>query len=158
MINVENDNDILELYNTLLNANTVKKKYLVEATINFKVTFLVIENYKNKNNFLQIASIDYPSYDSVHKYEISYSFYNHSFLGKILSFTISTHYLLEERDALYENKMILLSDREFNESYNKTKLAYLNYRNKDDISDTLNIIINKFKDHNNIVNTIDDLH
>jgi len=156
MINVENDNDILELYNILLNASTVKKKYLVESTTNFKVTFLIIENYKN-SNILPIATINYPAYDDVHKYEISYSFYNHSFLGKVLSFTISTYYLLEERDVLYENKMILLSDREFNESYNKTKLAYLNYRNKDDISDTLNIIIDKFKEHNNIINSIDDL-
>jgi len=149
MINIDIDNNILETFNNLLQLDNkkVEKRFMLNLNTDFKITFVIMLHNKYDEKIASIYEYDYPNWNKVEKYILSFSFYTHSFLGKILSFDIDT----------IESHMILLSDREFNEVYSKTRLAYLKIRNKDDISSTLHTINDLFNEHNNIINSIDDL-
>ncbi len=161
MINIETDKKILETYSNFLalEDKRIEKRFNLDNNVDFRTKIAVIVNKKQRySSTASIYDYDYPDYNKVNKYIMSFYFYDHSFLGKILSFDIETHYLNTKQDVYDERHIVLLSDREFNEAYIKTRLAYLKIRNKRNIDDTLDTIREMFKDHNNIVNTVDDLH
>jgi hypothetical protein len=159
MINVDSDKNIIETFSNLLLIKNKKiyHRFAINNDNDFKITFTIIVNKKSKYHVASITDYDYPNWNTIEKYVISYYFYIHSFFGKVLSLDIETTYTHKDHESEKMYHIIKLSDREFHECYNKTSHAHLKRLNKNDIDDKLKEINDIFKDHNNIINTIEDL-